>query len=132
MYIGEIYSSKQCHDRVALGINTNETSSTNQIKDGGWEIEDLKEDEQYTVRVKTVLDGKTICIVSQKLQLEEDGVLEKIENKCLAKQQESIYSNKEVIEAEDIALDQTENEFYAEQRESMNSDGRILEAEDVV
>ena len=138
MYIAEVCSGTQFHDRVCLGMKTLgsnetiETSSSNQIRKEGWQIEDLKEDEEYTVRVKTVLDGKTICIISQKLELAEDGVLDKIENKCLTKKQESIYSNKEVIEAVGIASDQTENEFYDEQRESMNSDGQTLEAEDVV
>ena len=79
MYLGEICSETDTHARTAIEIiPEEERQSTSEIQNGQWLIEDLKYDEDYTVRVKTVLNGKTICMSSQKISQTEDGIVEKL------------------------------------------------------
>ena len=103
MYIVEVFSGTEYHARAAIGLKPDEANTFSDLCNAKWRIEDLKEDKDYTVRVKTVLDGKTICITCKKIENDEDGIFY-----------------------------QLQDTFYAEQRESMNSNGAVTEAEDVV
>ena len=78
MYLAEVCSETETHDRTAIEIIPEEVQSASEIKNGQWLIEDLQADEDYTVRVKTVLNGKTICMSSQTISPAEDGIFEKL------------------------------------------------------
>ena len=78
MYLAEVCSETDTHARTAIEIIPEERQSASEIQNGQWLIEDLKDDEDYTVRVKTVLNGKTICMSSQTISPAEDGIFEKL------------------------------------------------------
>ena len=66
----------------------------NDIKNGGWHLEDLEEDEEYTVRIRTVVNSRTVCFISQKIEEDEDGVFEKLPDTFYTEQQESVNPNR--------------------------------------
>ena len=78
MYIAEICSGTKSHAKTALEIIPTESQSTSEVQNGRWLIEDLQEDEDYTVRVKTILNGKTISVTSQTILQDEDGIFDKL------------------------------------------------------
>lgn len=78
MYLAEVCSETDTHARTAIEIIPEERQSASEIQNGQWLIEDLKDDEDYTVRVKTVLNGKTISMSCQTISQAEDGIVEKL------------------------------------------------------
>ena len=82
MYIAEICSEKESHAKTAIEINGSQPDSQAdcEVQNGRWLIEDLQEDlqEDYTVRVMTVLDGKTICLSCKNILQDEDGIFDKL------------------------------------------------------
>ena len=78
MYIAEICSGTKSHAKTALEIIPTESQSTSEVQNGRWLIEDLQDDEDYTVRVKTILNGKTISVTSQTILQDEDGIFDKL------------------------------------------------------
>ena len=104
MYLAEICSETETHARTAIEIIPEERQSASEIQNGQWLIEDLKDDEDYTVRVKTVLNGKTISMSCQTISQAEDGMFEKLlasaPNKATFVQPKSLNS--------DLGLEMTE------------------------
>ena len=78
MYIAEICSGTKSHARTAIEIIPPESQSESDLQNGRWLIEDLQDDEDYTVRVKTVLNGKTICMTCQTILQDEDGIFDRL------------------------------------------------------
>ena len=78
MYLAEICSGTKSHARTAIEIIPPESQSDSDLQNGRWLIEDLQADEDYTIRVKTVLNGKTICMTCQPILQDEDGIFDKL------------------------------------------------------
>ena len=78
MYIAEICSERKSHARTAIEIIPPESQTDSELKNGRWLIEDLQTDEDYTVRVKTILNGKTICMSSQNISQDQEGIFDKL------------------------------------------------------
>ena len=78
MYLAEICSETKSHAKTAIEIIPPDSQAGSELQNGRWLVEDLQEDKDYTVRVKTILNGKTICLTSQTILQVEDGIFDKL------------------------------------------------------
>ena len=78
MYIAEICSETKSHAKTSIEIIPPDSQDDTELRNGRWLIEDLQEDEDYTVRVKTILNGKTICLTCLPILQDEDGSFGKL------------------------------------------------------
>ena len=78
MYLAEICSESKSHARTAIEILPTEHQSDTEVQEGRWLVDDLQEDEDYTVRVKTILNGKTISMSCRTISPDEDGIFDKL------------------------------------------------------
>ena len=107
MYIAEVCctgkSDEGCsdsfHARTVIGMNSDEREPTESFHNGVWSLENLQEDENYTVRVKTILNGKTVSIISKSIVEGEVGTLDKIQKASYKEERESMNSNREATES---------------------------------
>lgn len=107
MYIAEVCctgkSGEGCsasyHARTVIGMNSDQREPTEGFNKGVWSLENLQEDENYTVRVKTILNGKTVSIISKSIVEGEVEAFAKLQEASYKEERESMNSNREATES---------------------------------